>query len=167
LSHPILTKEELIEHGRARYASKRKAGIPEFRKDGSKTSASNDIEAAAAEYFAALHYDRPFNDEVTTTGDGGADFFLNEKSVEVIWLGQTQYKKPRKNGHLIVNPHEPHRWADLYVIVRGSIETGFDIAGWTTHEELLAKPRKDFGYGERFAMNITDLRQTDMEEETK
>lgn len=159
-----LTKAELIEHGKARYASKRKAGISEFRTDGSRTSAYTDVQAAAAEYYAANEYGCEFNDEVTVKGDGGADFFLNGKSIEVIWLGVTRYGEPRKNGNLIVNPHEPHRWADVYVVVKGSTDVGFEIAGWTTHEELIAKPRKDFGYGTRFAMNINDLHKTDLKE---
>lgn len=163
-----LTKEELIEHGKARYASKRQAGIPVQRSDGSSTSINTDIEAAAAEYFAACNYGQKFNSEVTIKGDGGADFYLpingEQKSVEVIWLGKTRFGQPRKNGHLIVNPHEPHRWADLYVMVRGCIEDGFELLGWTDHDKLVAKPRKDFGYGDRFAMNITDLEQTDLRE---
>ena len=163
-----MTKEELIEHGKARYASKRKAGIPVQRTDGSQTSINTDIEAAAAEYFAAMHYGQEFNKEVTIKGDGGADFWIpmegTQKSVEVIWLGKTRFGKPRKNGHLIVNPHEPHRWADIYVVVRGCIDDGFEIVGWTTHAQLVAKPKKDFGYGNRFAMNINDLEKNELKE---
>ena len=70
--------------------------------------------------------------------------------------------KPRIGGNLIVNPHEPQRWADIYVVVQGSIKTGFHIVGWTTHNELIKRPKVDFGYGDRFRMPVEDLYDFDL-----
>ena len=99
--------------------------------------------------------------ETGSDGDGGSDFTLN-LGVEAIWLGAEKNGTPRTTGHLIVNPEDKQRWADLYIVVQGSIETGFKIIGWTTHKKLIKQPRKDFGYGEKFAMHVDDLYKTDL-----
>jgi hypothetical protein len=159
---PNLPSKEFFEAlGKARMLSKRVAGIPVTRSDGSDCSINNDIQAVAAEYWAAQLCHQPFNATVSPSGDGGSDFKIS-LDVEVIWLGQDKSGAPRSNGHLIVNPHEPHRWADIYIVVKGSIESGFSLCGWVTHKELVSNPKMDFGYGERFAMNIKDLRQGDL-----
>lgn len=148
--------------GSARYYTKRNAGISPIRKDGSLTSAENDREAAAAECFAAKALGCKFNDEITVRGDGGYDFIHKGKSIEVIWLGINKNTLlPRTIGHLIVNPNEPQRWADLYVVVGGTIITGFFIVGWTDHKTLVAQPRKDFGFGAKFALHTTKLNKID------
>lgn len=141
----------------ARYHEKRAAGLSPIRSDGSITSAENDRQSAAAEEFAARELDAEFNGDVYARhGDGGHDFTVigpsgTSYTVEVVWLGF------RSSGHLIVNPHESHRWADLYVVVSGSVQDGFRMVGWMRHGDLVARPKKDFGYGPRFAAHIDDL----------
>lgn len=153
----LTTSEEI---GRQRYQSKRSAGISKFRSDGSQTSVDTDIQSTAAEKFACDFFDAPFNNEVyARRGDDGYDFLLLNKQVEVIWLGYERGTKiPRKNkGNLIVNPHEQHRWADIYIVVQGDTHSEFSFTGWTTHKRLIEQPKKDFGYGERYAMSVIDL----------
>jgi len=147
---------------KARYLSKRVAGKSKNRSDGSQCSVGNDIESAAAEYLASVYYDRPFNATISSKGDGGCDFSIPVE-VEAIWLGADKVTgEPRMDGHLIVNPHEPQRWADVYVVVRGSIATGFEIAGWLDHNSLIKLPMKDFGYGPRYAARLDQLRTSDL-----
>jgi hypothetical protein len=141
----------------ARYLSKRVVGIPSGRYDGSECSIDNDLNATAAEYHAAQYFGQPFDATVGRSGDGGFDFAL-PLEVEVVWLGVQPNGKPRDQGHLIINPEEPQRWADVYVVVKGSIDEGFEIVGWITHTALIKLPKKDFGFGEKFACNITDLK---------
>lgn len=154
--------ELIVRIGTARYEIKRKAGISNTRSDGSRCSVYNDINAAGAECFAAEQYNQPFNESITKTGDGGSDFSVKingqTKTVEVIWLG-FDYKNnvPRTTGHLIVNPHEPQRWANLYLVIKGSLKRGYTEAGWATHEQLTKASQKDFGYGRRFAIHVNDL----------
>ena len=146
----------------ARYYSKRAAGISDKRKDGSKCSINNDIESVGAEYYAAEKLGCSFNATIGSKGDGGSDFVL-PIGIEVIWLGVNKHTgEPREGGNLIVNPHEPQRWSDVYVVVKGSIDTGFDIVGWTTHRKLVALPMQDFGYGDRYAMHVDDLLKGDL-----
>ncbi len=145
----------------ARYLSKRAAGISEYRSDGSECSIDNDINATAAEYFAAQSYDQPFDASVGRKGDGGSDFTL-PLSVEVVWLGVQKNGQPRDQGHLIVNPDEPQRWADIYIVIRGSVETGFEDIGWISHTALIKLPKKDFGFGEKFCCDIGQLKRPEL-----
>lgn len=141
-----------------RFSSKRFAGISERRSDGSICSAQNDIDATGAEYFAAKYYGQKFDDSISTSGDQGWDFMIDGKTVEVVWLGRDKRSsEPRKSGNLIVNPHEPKRWADLYVVVGGGFDEGYNIIGWTDHQSLICMPRVDFGFGRRYAMHINDM----------
>ena len=143
---------------KARYLSKRTAGISNTRSDGSECSIDNDIDATGAEFFAAQEYGRPFDSSIGKKGDGGSDFTI-PLTVEVIWLGRDKHTgKPRTGGHLIVNPHEPQRWADIYVVVAGGIDEGFNEVGWYPHRQLVSKPQKDFGFGSRYAVNVTELK---------
>jgi hypothetical protein len=66
---------------------------------------------------------------------------------------------PRFTGHLIVNPEETQRHANIYVVVAGDIETGFMIMGYMTHSDLVSRPLRDFGYGLKYAAHVDDLRQ--------
>jgi hypothetical protein len=155
-------KRALIESlARARFLSKRVAGISSTRKDGSQCSEETDIQATGAEYYAAQCLKRPFNAGIGSKGDGGCDITF-PLEIEVVWFGMKD-GKPREEGHLLIDPQEPQRWADIYVCVVGSIETGFRIIGWTTHKRLttLNKP-KDFGYGLRFYMHCKDLNTSDL-----
>ena len=158
------TKEFFKMLAQCRYLSKRVAGKSPIRSDGSLCTDENDIQSTAAEYFVSQQFGCPFNASISSVGDGGCDFKL-EISVEVIWLGVNRDGSPRtpEDGcHLIVNPHEPHRWADVYVAVSGTVEGGFKIVGWTTHKALEKQPKKDFGYGERFAMKASSLYTSDL-----
>ena len=145
----------------ARYLSKRAAGISGHRSDGSECSIENDINATAAEYFAAQSYGQPFDASVGRKGDGGSDFTL-PLSVEVVWLGVQKNGQPRDQGHLIINPDEPQRWADIYIVIRGSVETGFEDIGWITHTALIKLPKKDFGFGEKYCCEISQLKRPEL-----
>lgn len=142
--------------GYDRWRAKRERGIANARTDGSLTDPETDRQAFAAERAAAELLDCRFNDAIYADGDGGHDFVFG-LTVEVVWLGcYAGTQSPRSEGHLIISPAEPHRWADIYVVMAGSEETSFRCLGWTTHKQL-SKVRKDFGYGERFAMHTKDL----------
>jgi hypothetical protein len=143
--------------GTSRYRSKRSIGISDKRSDGSRCSIRNDIQAAGAEYFAAKSLKCPFNEKITTTGDGGHDFVFADLTVDAIWLGESTDGNPRKTGHLIVNPHEPQRWARVYVLVGGNLELGYELLGCISHDRISKFPLKDFGYGPRFAAKIHEL----------
>jgi len=156
-----LDKELISTLAKARYLSKRAAGISGHRYDGSECSIQNDIDATGAEYFAAQEYNQPFDCTVGKGGDGGSDFSL-QLSVEVIWLGVQKNGIPRDKGHLIVNPDEPQRWADIYIVVKGSVDTGFEEVGWIPHSILVTLPKKDFGFGEKFACDISQLKKPEL-----
>lgn len=142
--------------GYDRWQAKRERGIASARTDGSLTDPETDRQAFAAERAAAELLGCRFNDTIYADGDGGHDFVFG-LTVEVVWLGcYAGSLTPRSAGHLIISPAEPHRWADIYVVMAGSEEAGFRCLGWTTHKQL-SRERKDFGYGERFAMHTKEL----------
>lgn len=156
----------LVERGRKivklhgtgydRWQSKRQQGIGVARYDGSRTDPDIDRQAFAAERAAAELLGCRFNDAIYADGDGGHDFVFG-LTVEVVWLGYyARTQTPRDEGHLIISPAEPHRWADIYVVMAGGEESSFRCLGWTTHKQLSQK-RQNFGYGERFAMHTKDL----------
>jgi hypothetical protein len=104
-------------------------------------------------------FQQKFNSEIYDThGDGGSDFTFHGMTVEVIHLGMDG-AGPRLTGNLIVNPHEPQRWANIYVVVRGSIETAFDLVGWYVHDDLIELPKRNFRFGDRFCCHVDDLRK--------
>jgi hypothetical protein len=157
--------EEIGKIGEQRYRNKRACGVSRVRKDGSLCDQETDRQSTAAEKFAADQFGVPFDDRICSGGDGGPDFRLplvhpaggiKYMTANVKWLGKA-YGRPRQKGHLIVNVDEPQRWAELYVSVRGSIETGFELIGWTKHEELIKRPTQDFRYGPKYAMPVEDL----------
>ena len=160
MEHGKVNKELIKCLAKARFLSKRNVGISATRSDGSECSIQNDIDATGAEYYAAQQFGAPFDSSIGKSGDGGSDFSLNV-SVEVVWLGRDKKTgKPRTQGNLIINPHEPQRWADIYIVIGGSIDDGFYDIGWMSHKELISNPQKDFGYGPRFAVGIERLRPT-------
>lgn len=150
-------KEFIKTIAKARYLSKRIAGISGVRYDGSECSIDNDVNATGAEYFAAQQYNQPFDATIGRKGDGGFDFALT-LTVEVVWLGVQPNGKPRDKGHLIVNPDEPQRWADIYIVVKGSIDEGYEEVGWITHTGLIKLPKKDFGFGKKYVCEISQLK---------
>ena len=155
------TQELIRALARARYLSKREVGISDVRYDGSECAIDNDINATGAEYFCAQQYNQPFDCTVGKYGDGGSDFCI-QLSVEVVWLGVQKDGTPRDKGHLIINPEEPNRWADIYIVIKGSLDTGFQEIGWITHSGLVKLPKKDFGFGEKFCCNITQLKKPEL-----
>ena len=159
---PTIINKELLEAlAKARYLSKRSAGISGVRYDGSECSIDNDIHAIGAEYFAAQEYGQPFNSSIGKKGDGGSDFSL-PLSVEVVWLGVQKDGTPRDKGNLIINPDEPQRWADIYIVIKGSATEGFSEVGWLSHKMLVTLPKKDFGFGAKFACPIENLKSPDL-----
>lgn len=159
---PTIINKDLVEAlAKARYLSKRSVGISSQRYDGSECSIENDINATAAEYFAAQQYGQPFNANIGGKGDGGSDFTL-PLSIEVVWLGLQKNGQPRDKGNLIINPDEPQRWADVYIVVKGSLDTGFEEVGWLPHNILITLPKKDFGFGEKFACDISQLKNPEL-----
>ena len=140
--------------GADRFHAKRAAGLSGTRFDGTQYDPEVDRQAAAAEHSAAKRMGCEFNSAILPGGDGGFDFEF-KLSVEVYWLGMVA-GRPREQGHLIINPLEPHRFADIYVVVMGSIENGFEIIGWTSHR-VLTQSTKDFGYGPRYCVHTSKL----------
>jgi hypothetical protein len=59
---------------------------------------------------------------------------------------------------LELNPDEHQRWADIYIVVKGSIEE----VGWMPHKALIQLPKKDFGFGEKFACDISQLKKPEL-----
>jgi len=143
--------------GSDRYKHKRNLGVSETRFDGTKYNPETDRQAYAAEEFAAGIFGQKANDKLLRGGDGGTDFKLCGRRVEVYHLGIGKDGRPRTSGHLIMNPKEPQRFAGLYLVVRGSIEEGFEIAGWASHAALTREPVQDFGYGDRYALPVGKL----------
>lgn len=153
----ITARTKLVQAlAEARYWSKRAAGIPTRRRDGSECLPRNDVESTGAEYHAATECGETFNPTISTHGDGGVDFVFG-LSVEAIWLGEDKEGQPRREGHLMLNPDEPHRFADIYVSVAGNSTEGYVMLGWTTHKKLVQNPLIDFGMGPRLQMNVNDL----------
>lgn len=142
--------DDIYLDGAERYYAKRKAGLSPVNKSGWESTAEIDRQSAAAESYAASIMGCEFNSEVYAThGDGGFDFKY-ELEVEV-YLAM----HPRAQYLIIDNKH--YRWADIYVVVTGSIEEGFEVRGWTSHRRLAQEPLKDFGYGDRLNIKIDDL----------
>lgn len=66
--------------------------------------------------------------------------------------------------NLILSPGQERHPAESYVVGKGSIEHGFRIVGWATHEDVLNRPRREFnknGFGPRPCMQVRDLRSFD------
>lgn len=151
------------DHYGQRFLAKREAGISPTRSDGSQTSLQTDIEAGAAEDFAVRRFHEEPNREIyTRRGDGGSDCVINGITIDIVHLGlEPGTRNPRLTGNLLINPHEPWRHCDVYVVVRGTVATGFEFVGWATHEELVSRPPRKFGYGPRYHIPIRDLRPVD------
>jgi hypothetical protein len=77
--------------------------------------------------------------------------------VDVVHLGILDDGRPRMHGNLIINPHEPWRHAEIYLVVRGSIQTTFELLGWYVHDLLVRRPERNFGYGPRYWCPIDEL----------
>lgn len=157
----------------ARFHAKRAAGISARRRDGSFCDPETDRQAGHAEEFAARELRAVVNDSVTTSGDPGFDFEIlvdgpsgrRRVRVEAIWNGfATGSKtKPRLFGNLLVNPFEPHRYREsqIFVLVVGTIESGFRLVGWATRRDIEARPQRDFGFGKRYWVPMSELRSMD------
>jgi hypothetical protein len=156
--------EEAVRVGIERYRSHRRAGISDVRPDGSKCSETTDIQSAVAECFAAKNFGLPFDKSVRLQGDGGCDFRLS-LDVDAVWFGfekGTTILRSTENRHLIIEKDVPSRWADIYVLVGGSVETEFNLLGWMWHNRLIRCPPQDFGNGPKLAMKASSLMPFDL-----
>jgi hypothetical protein len=144
-----------------RYHIKRAHGIPARRKDGSYTSPETDEQSTPAEEFSADQHGGVFNREIYAThGDRHPNYRLpNGLWVNAVWAGwfDEENRIPRTRGNLIINVDDPGRYADIYESVVGSLEFGFRLNGWATHEELTARPPRPFGFGPKYWMPFEDL----------
>ncbi|MCK9567885.1 hypothetical protein M0R72_02905 [Candidatus Pacearchaeota archaeon] len=43
-----------------------------------------------------------------------------------------------------------------------SINTDFEEIGWMPHKALIQLPKKDFGFGEKFACDISQLKKPEL-----
>lgn len=149
--------------GADRYRAHREAGWSPVRADGSLFSPDTDREAKSAETWCAHRHGAEGDDRVFGEwGDDGYDFPLRVGDsvalVDVYWLGRWPNGTLRKRDgqHLVKNLFQRH-WADLFVVVSGSATEGYDEEGWCSVFELWSQPKKNFGYGDRFAMPVEKL----------
>ncbi len=160
MNDDVLTPDDIakVKHlGAERYNSKRRSGISPIHKSGWEGSVDIDIQAAGAELAAAKALGCTFNEAIyAASGDGGFDFMFSME-VEVVWIGRNIDGTPREVGHLIMSPDDPHRFADVYVVMSGCVDSGYKCLGWCTHKQLLAGPRQNFGYGERLSLHTSRL----------
>ena len=157
-----------------RFHAKRRAGISPIRRDGSVCDPETDRQSGHAEEFAADEFGVPVNKRVMNTGDGGMDFAIKvrcldgtvrEAGVDVIWNGfATGTRKPRLDGNLLVNPFEPHRYAQsfFFVLVGGTVEHGWRFLGWARRQEVFDRTNRDFGYGERHWVPVSALHDVEI-----
>ncbi len=148
---PEATAEYVKALGKARFWSKRSQGFSATRKDGSVCREDNDIEATLAEFATCRHLGLPFDEGIYRGGDGGQDAVLS-LTIEILWLGRHPDGSVRYNGNAIMNPEEPQRWADIYVVVGGGDTEGWTIMGWTTHNVMVQQELRDFGNGPRWGV---------------
>lgn len=168
----------------ARYEVKRKAGISPFRKDGSLRDPESERQSCHAEEFAARELNSVFNDEVYEgdKGDDGYDFELKVRfpsgktgliRANAVWNGFATGSKvePRMRGNLLLNPADEkkassgldrrYRNSLIFILVAGTVETGFKFLGWATKDEATKRPIKNFGFGRRFWVPSDELRSID------
>ena len=92
----------------------------------------------AGEYQFAKEFGFNVDEELRPEGDGGKDFPSG--------LGSIDVKTARKAFNLIVE--EDHVKSDIYVLAQYFDETDrAKLLGWAYKKEVLAAPKKDFGYG--------------------
>lgn len=92
----------------------------------------------AGEYQFAREFGFSVDEELRPEGDGGKDFPSG--------LGSIDVKTARKAFNLIVE--ENHVKSDIYVLAQYFDETDkAKLLGWAYKKEVLAAPKKDFGYG--------------------
>ncbi len=158
-----------------RFYAKRSAGLSAVRRDGTFYDPETDRQGGHAEAFAARQLGAEANCEVYgSRGDGGCDFTIRlrpfggkvvEVGVESIWNGfrSGSRTEPRTGGNLLLNPGEPWRYSrsDIFLLVVGSVERGFGLAGWCTVAEVRKRPPRDFGNGPRYWVPVGDLRPID------
>ena len=139
--------------------------------DGHVRNELAEVESAAAAQYVSEQLNAPFVpkaycwDGIPTNNDlqlkiqyGDTVYTGKQATVHITHLGMLGPDRPRTKGNLIVNPYQKDRWCPFYIVVLGCTSLGFEMLGWTTHERLIAEPTQDFGYGEKFAMSIDDLR---------
>lgn len=157
-STPVSRPQLMDERQYARYDEKRAAGVSTTRRDGSSISRERDVQATAAERFAVQAFDQPFREHVAIGGDHEPNMRLGGRSVDVKWLGVDKNGMARMSGNLIINPYD--KMSDIYVVVAGTTDTGFELLGWATSDDVKSEATlRDFGYGEKYALPISRLRE--------
>lgn len=157
-----------------RYHVKRAAGISSTRGDGSARTPGTDKQSGHAEEYAAQMLGSVVDDSITVTGDRGYDFPITVElpsgrqgrlRVEAIWNGfeTGSTSRPRLFGNLIINPDDEHRYrnTDIFVLVVGTVEHGFELMGWATWADVKSRPTKSFGYGRKYYVPMHELRKMD------
>lgn len=146
-----------------RFWLKREAGLPMERPSGEGFySPEVDRQAKAAEDFACERLGGQIlePDTYATHGDKGADILVNGMRVDVVWLGfgePYRSQRPRLSGHLIVGPKKEKNLADVYVLVIGTIEAGFTLAGYIGRDRLLTYSKRMFWNTLKLAVPIGEL----------
>ena len=103
------------------------------------------------EKIFSLEFGLPMNEELIKTGDGGYDFIVNNKKINV---------KTTIYWH---DPHlkemtDPKWWADYYFLVALDTQRKKGrLCGWASQKELQNATVKDYGYGSRLTIDYKDL----------
>lgn len=87
------------------------------------------------------------------SGDDGADFAVDGQGVDV--KTSTYLASPDLKVNCNVR-----RWADCYILVVLDMthKRGY-VAGWATQEQVKGAEKKDYGYGQRYAIPEYELQQ--------
>jgi hypothetical protein len=139
-------------------AAKRSLGATLTRSDGWTGTLENDRESHAFELFAARRLGVEVDEEIYDGGDGGFDFVWYGLKVDAKLMRYPglEWRRRRETMYLIVNPND--RPADVYLVGVGSIAEGFEIVGYCRRAELVAEPRRNFGYGPKLALAFENLK---------
>lgn len=101
----------------------------------------------------SIVYDIPVNEDLIVTGDGGYDFIISNKKVNV--KTTIYWHDPHLKEML-----DPKWWADYYFLVALDVQRKKGkLCGWATQEELRHAPKRDYGYGIRLMLDHKDLHQ--------
>lgn len=170
-SHNFRLTEEQLARGEARYWAKRAAGISRVRGDGTIRYPENDRQSAAAEWYGAFRLGLKRNDDVYAKhGDGGTDATLKVRSpsgkhktlgVGFVHLGflNNNSQCPRMDGNMLLNSDDYRRYNDthIFIQIRGTYHSGFDLVGWMSATKIFGTKPRDFTHGFKHNMRITAL----------
>jgi len=139
--------EHLTEMGRARDEEKRW-----LSSTSSWSRESSHVTGLHGEAAVSVLTGLPLCCELISSGDGGHDFLVEGRSVDVktslYWqdphLKQSQY---------------PKVWSDFYVLAAMDTDTcRVRVCGWASRDELRAAKQVNYGYGNRLSMSAAELR---------